>query len=325
MRILIIKLGAKGDVVRTLSLLPAIRRRFPNSEITWVTKPGISELLSKQKGIDKVLAIPCEPEGQFDVAYNLDIEREATELLEKANAKEKYGFSRSGDYPSAINAGAEYYLETIFDDELKKNNKKTYQEMMFGLAEIPCTKERYSIDLDEESKAFANSFLKEKGLLGKKIIGVHMGSGPRWPSKAWSESRIKEFVSGVVEKGFEVILFGGPDEKERHERFVSDLDSDDLRIFPANGLSDLEFAALISHCSYVVCSDSFALHISLGMGKKTIGLFFCTSPDEVEGYGILKKVVSPMLYDFFPERMDVYDEGLTSSISAREVLEALDI
>jgi ADP-heptose:LPS heptosyltransferase len=70
----------------------------------------------------------------------------------------------------------------------------------------------------------------------------------------------------------------------------------------------------------MVCSDSFALHISLAMAKPTVGLFFCTSADEVEGYGLLRKIVSPMQKEFFPERMDEYSEELTKSITAEEVL-----
>ena len=73
----------------------------------------------------------------------------------------------------------------------------------------------------------------------------------------------------------------------------------------------------------MVCSDSLALHVSLALKKPTIGLFFCTSPNEVEDYGVLRKIVSPMLYEFFPEKMDQYSEELVKSISADEVLNAI--
>jgi len=73
-----------------------------------------------------------------------------------------------------------------------------------------------------------------------------------------------------------------------------------------------------------VCSDSFALHVSIALKKPTIGLFFCTSPHEIEGYGILKKIVSFKLEDFFPERMNEYDEGLVKSILAETVLKEVE-
>ena len=85
----------------------------------------------------------------------------------------------------------------------------------------------------------------------------------------------------------------------------------------------MQFASLVNMCDFMVCSDSFSLHISLALKKPTIGLFFCTPPDEVESYRFLKKIVSPMLYDFFPEKMNQYDENLVRSISAEEVFDAI--
>ena len=60
------------------------------------------------------------------------------------------------------------------------------------------------------------------------------------------------------------------------------------------------------------------------MKKPTIGLFFCTTPHEVEGYGMLKKIASPILYDFFPERQNEYSEELVNSITADEVIAVIN-
>ena len=111
---------------------------------------------------------------------------------------------------------------------------------------------------------------------------------------------------------------------ERHERFSEALKNEGISIYrndPQNTKG--QFAALISLCSAVVCSDSFAMHVALGLGKKTVALFFVTSPAEVESYGLLKKIVSPKLMEFFPERSDEYNEDLVKSIRADEVLDAL--
>ena len=74
----------------------------------------------------------------------------------------------------------------------------------------------------------------------------------------------------------------------------------------------------------MVCSDSYALHTSLALKKPTIALFFCTSPHEVEDYGLLKKIISPKLYDFFPEKQDRFSEELVNSILVEQVLKALE-
>lgn len=75
-RIALIKLGAPGDVLRTTSLLPGIRRHWPGCEITWLTRLDSAPLL-QNIGLDRILTL--EEEGvlqmlgeKFDVVINLD-------------------------------------------------------------------------------------------------------------------------------------------------------------------------------------------------------------------------------------------------------------
>lgn len=324
-KIAVIKLGALGDVIRTLPLAKAIKNKFPNSELTWITKPESYDLIKTDKNIDKIFKTPYYSTEKFDVLYNFDIDAEATKLASELLAKEKKGFYSEAGYVSAFNTGAEYYLNTLYDDELKKSNKKTYQEMMFKAAELDYKKEDYQIALTREEIEFGNDFIKRNNLSGKKIIGIHMGASSRWPSKAWSEQRVKEFIIKAKEKGYEIILFGGPNELQKQTKLVGELKSGGIAVVhndPKNSLR--EFASILNICAGVVCSDSLALHVAVGLGKKTAGLFFCTSPNEVESYDLLEKIVSPMLSDFFPEKMDQYSEDLVKSISAEEVLAALE-
>ena len=325
MKIVIIKLGALGDVARTLPVLPAIKEKYPNSEVYWITKQNALGIFEANPYVKEVFALPFHTGERFDILYNFDIDKEATKLAGEIKADKKYGFYSDGDYPAAFNTGAEYYLNTLFDDDLKKSNRKTYQEMMFSAAELPWKKQFCPIYLSEKDKRYAADFIKDNNLNTENLIGIHIGSSPRWPSKAWHESELKKFIIKAKEKGYEILLFGGPDERERHERILREMQAKGIRIYANNPKNTLkEFSALVSICKKIICSDSLALHISLSLKKPVIGLFFCTSPDEIEGYGILKKIVSPMLEQFFPERMDEYSEELTKSISAEEVLKSLN-
>ena len=55
MKILIIKLSAIGDVVQTLPALEAIKKKFPDSEITWVVEEAASGILDGHPLIDRLL------------------------------------------------------------------------------------------------------------------------------------------------------------------------------------------------------------------------------------------------------------------------------
>ena len=133
MEILIIKLGAKGDVVRTLPILLPIKEKFPDSKITWITKPSSREILETSPHINKLLTTPITESQiqelpEFDILYNLDIEGEATNLAMITKANKKLGFYSEAGYASAFNFPAEYYISTSFDDQLKKTNTKTCME-----------------------------------------------------------------------------------------------------------------------------------------------------------------------------------------------------
>ena len=131
LKILIIKLGALGDVIRTTPILSAIKDKYKNSEIYWLTKKQCAELLYNNPKIKKVLILPYHFEEQFDILYNFDIEKEALNLASNIKAKEKYGFYNNFEYPTSFNLKAEYYLNTLFDDEFKKRNKKSFLDMFF--------------------------------------------------------------------------------------------------------------------------------------------------------------------------------------------------
>lgn len=321
MKILIIKLGAKGDIVRTLPIALALKKKYHDCEISWLTKKQNSELVKNSPYIDKVLVLPYDSKEKFDVMYSFDIETRATELANKINADKKLGFYNESGFVSAFNLGAEYYLSTLFDDEIKRTNKKTYQEMMFMAAELEYNKEFHPLILKKEQKQYAEKFAEENNLDNKKLIGIHIGSSPRWPSKSWHHEKIKEFILKVREKGYEITIFSGPDDSEKRKEVLDGLDFNVAVNDPDN--TDLEFASLVDLCEFIVCGDTFTLHVALALKKKTIALFFCTSPDEIESYGFLKKITSPLLYDFFPEKSDQYSEELVNSIQVEEVLKAI--
>lgn len=321
----IIKLGAKGDVIRTLPIAKALKEKHRDSIIYWITKSNISDLISGSPYIDKLFTLPYYTDEEFDLLYNFDTEDEATDLAQKLIAKKKYGFGNVDNFVSAFNLGAEYYLNTMFDDDLKKSNKKTYQEMMFEAAELEYNKEHAQILLNNNDFNYANNFITTNNIPTENLIGIHTGASPRWPSKVWHKDNLKEFISKAKQKGYNSLLFAGPDESERQDKIINELKERGIQVFRNDsGNTDRQFASLLSKCKSLVCSDSFSMHVSLALKKPTVGLFFCTSHNEVEDYSLLKKLTSPMLYEFFPEKMDSYNEELTKSIKSDEVLSAID-
>ncbi|MBS3076212.1 NUDIX domain-containing protein [Candidatus Pacearchaeota archaeon] len=324
MKLVIIKLGALGDVVRTLPLAKALKQKYPEAELTWITNPNAITILENNPHIDKIYSSNEEISETFDKLYNFDIDDEATNLSSNIESKEKFGFYNSDGFVSAFNLGAEYYLNTLFDDELKKENKKTYQEMMFMVAEIPYNQEHETIYLTKEEIKYGKKFIQENKLFEKKIIGINIGASSRWPSKKLHEENLKELIKKLSKHENHIILLGGPNEVEYLETIHKEFQEfpNIIKNNPSNSLK--EFTSIINICDELICGDTLALHLSIALKKPTIGLFFCTSHSEVEDYNLLKKIISPKFDEFFPEKMDQYDEELVKSISCEMILNSLN-
>ncbi len=82
MKILIIKLGALGDVLRTTPLLTALRMKYPQARITWIVEKQHRVALEGNSLIETLLnydgalldRLECQT---FDWVINLDKEPEA--------------------------------------------------------------------------------------------------------------------------------------------------------------------------------------------------------------------------------------------------------
>ena len=61
----------------------------------------------------------------------------------------------------------------------------------------------------------------------------------------------------------------------------------------------VQFMRYIDQSDLVVTTDSLSLHLALGLKKKIVALFTCTSPWEIHGYDRTIKIVSPLLKKYF--------------------------
>jgi len=131
-KILIINLDAMGNVLLTTSILPAIKRKYPESSIYWLTLKNTHHLLDNNPYLDEVLT--WDPETwlilentKFDIVMNVDKSRRSASLTMKLNADKKlgYGMNEHGQI-IPLNQSSSYDYRLGLDDELKfKLNQKT--------------------------------------------------------------------------------------------------------------------------------------------------------------------------------------------------------
>jgi ADP-heptose:LPS heptosyltransferase len=330
-RILIIKLGATGDVLRTTPLLRGLRQTDSGCHITWLTEPGAVPMLQGIPEIDRLL--PCIPETAvqlgcetFDDLFCFDKEPKATALATKLTASHKAGFgmSRFGNV-MPLSAESEYAFELGINDTLKfRLNTKTYPELIFECARLPyrSPQEYLFPDLSREV-AEARRWLQGSGVeTGVLKIGLNTGAGDAFAAKKWSEEGYAGLAELLIETtGARILLLGGPAEVERNARIQSLIRHPVVHTGNHNPIR--AFAGLVGNCNLVVTGDTLAMHVAIGLKVPVVVLFGPTCHQEIELYGRGEKIVSD--FDCSPCYLSTCPKEVTcmQAIPAARVLGAV--
>ena len=291
MKILIIKLGAIGDVIRTTSILPGLREKYKDCKIDWLTKKESYDILKNNTLIDKIYAIDDlknELNG-YDLIISLDDDYKACELASEIKYKKIIGaYLESGKkkYTKDSSLWFDMGLISAFGkrkaDELKANNRKTYQEIMYGILGLKYKKQEPILVLGKNKIGFGKDFAKNNGIKKNDlVIGINTGAGGRWEDKKLSIEETAELIGKLNNiENAKLILFGGPEEKERNNKIKNSVKTKIIDAGCDNSL--MEFASLVNLCNILVTSDSLALHIGTALKKKIVVFFYPTSSSEIE-------------------------------------------
>src|SRR6266581_1003309 len=331
--ILIIKLDAMGDVLRTTALLPALAEAHPGVAITWITRRESRPLLERNPYITEVFeygpdALLQLQSRNFDRVINLDAGKTSAALASMANAKQKDGFVLDArGYAQATNLAARKWLEMGVFDDLKRQGRRTYQDIMLEIIGCAGADHRYVLELTEEERARGRAHLQRLGVdLSRHVIGLNTGAGHRWQLKQWREEAYIELIERLA-KGHSVqfLLLGGPEERERHQRLKSR-----SRVPLIDSGCDnpvRHFAAIVAACNLIVAGDTLAMHLALALRRRAVILFGPTSSAEIEMYGLGEKVVPQMdclvcykpTCDFVPNCMDLISTDMVEAAVERQL------
>lgn len=347
-RILVLKTGALGDVVRTTSILPGLARRHEDLELCWVTAPGARPLVEHHPTIDRVETVDPKDEeatralserlgsgGVWDRVLSFDDERPMCELASLVPCRSLSGATLDGE-------GRRVYTDDVapwFEmgllsrqgkdaaDRLKVANTRTHPELFASMLGIE--QGRPGLYLTDGARAGARAFAKARGLdAARPVVGLNTGAGGRWRTKELPVDRTA-LVAGQVAAGLEggcsFLVLGGPEESSRNQALMRALAAHDPPLRAVDGGTNnglLEFAALIELTDLLLSSDSMALHMGIAVERQIVCFFAPTSAAEIELYGQGEKVWSTSP-DYCSYRPDADNSTLTAERISRLALEVL--
>lgn len=274
--ILIIKLGAAGDVIRTTPLVRRLRSEAPQARLWWLTLTP--ELLGSVVDV----ALPFTPQSlavlqatHFDTIYNLDKDREACALTSILTARTKRGFALRDGKPAPIDDDAHHkFLTGVFDD-LAKLNRKNYVEEIFEICGFPFNGEKYVLD------AYRDRGYQWKIPRKKPVVGLNTGCGGRWVTRLWPDNHWIGLARKLKRAGYTVLLLGGPDEDTKNKRIAKSTGALYLGHFPLP-----QFINQMDQCQLIVTAVTMAMHIAIGLEKKLVLFNNVFNKYEFELYGL---------------------------------------
>ena len=287
MNILILKLGATGDVVRTTPLLERL-----TGEVTWITAAKNVVLLEGLKQDLRSFAWEQRDRGRdrkYDLVINLEDTLDISQFVKTLEPGQLFGAYADSQNVLRYTDDSRHWFDLSLisvhgrqeADRLKLLNRRTYQDLLFDGLGFHFAGEKYW--LPEPVKT---------DLAGDVAISAE--AGPVWPMKNWAY--YPELKRELEARGLRV------------------------NVLPKRQ-SLLEHLCDVRNHRCLVGGDSLPMHLALGTGRRCVTLFNCTSPWEIFEYGLQAKLVSPLLEEFFYKRE--FDRRATTAITLEEVLKAV--
>ncbi|MCC6865605.1 MAG: glycosyltransferase family 9 protein [Ignavibacteria bacterium] len=293
-KIVIIKLEAVGDVLRTTSILPGLKEKYPDSNVTWITKERSFEVLKDHELIDEIYFTTDELShvfgNEFDVAINLDSSPESCTIMNLITSKLYYGYTLINKKPYPVNTAAnEWYLMGV-NDNVKKQNKKTYHRIIHEICMLPYENSEPYINLTPERYKRAAEIKRTLGLENfSNFILINLGGGTRWQYKKWNREGYIELAEILSSKypGSAVGVIAGEEDIEFYNSIEAELKILNRAnlFFIGTGNSLEDFICIVSLAAGVFTSDSLCFHISTALGKFTVVVVGPTSNTELDVFG----------------------------------------
>jgi heptosyltransferase II len=286
MNVLIVKLGATGDVVRTTTLLSQFR-----DHVSWITEAKNTPLLENLRENLRCLSWEQRETARdraYDLVINLEDTIEVGRFIETVQYQQLFGaLVDSGNELKYTDDSRLWFDMSLISvhgreaaDGLKLQNRRTYQDLIFEGLRLKFRGEDYQLPEPAATDLSGD-------------IAISPVAGPVWPMKNWAF----------------------------YDRIKEEFEAEGLTVnFLPKRTSLAEHLGDVRNHRCLVGGDSLPMHFALGTATRCVTLFTCTSPWEIYDYGIQSKIVSPLLAEFFYKRG--YDSRATTAISVEEVFNA---
>lgn len=301
MNILLIRLSAVGDVVRTLPALTCLRRSFPGAHIAWAVEESSHDILADQPDLDEILVFPRRKllrvllhpdelasaraafssfarslkEARFDLVIDFQGTFKSGMMAHMTGSARRVGLARG----QAREMSYIFYNERV---ELPTPKMNRVDRALALVAHVGAKTDNPVSGIPERpaDAAYVEGFLdslRDSGRASGPPAVVFPGTSKvqaykRYPAKHFA--RAADLLA--TSTGVPIVVAWGPGEEEIAGDVVSSMRSP-ATLSPSLTLGQL--TALIRRARVFIAGDTGPMHIAWTVGTPVVAIYGPTDPE----------------------------------------------
>ena len=288
-RILIVRLGALGDIVHTIPVAAALRAAYPSAQIDWLVSAKHREILDHVTVLDRRLVINDRDGAvggltlmgaiaeirrtHYDVTLDLQGLLKSAVISRLSGAGRVVGFNRQ----YARESLARFFYTDVHDPGgdgiYAPGETRHVVDINLGmLAVLGVTTTVRAFPLATPDSSVARTMTARTG--GRYAI---LNPGAAWPNKRWAPSRLAALAVVLLERHrLASVVIWGPGERELAEE-VAAMASGAAIMTPQTSIGDV--LALARGAAVMVSGDTGPTHIAAAVGTPIVGIYGPTRPE----------------------------------------------
>ncbi len=301
---LIVRLGAMGDILHALPAITALRRAQPEWYLGWAVEPQWRSLLAAHENavrgpemplVDCLHVVPAKrwarnPFAGTTLAEISAMRRElrAAEYdvcIDLQGAVRSALIARAASPKRLIGEAAprEWAAKYLFGERVATHGVHVIEqaaEVASAAAGVRLEPVQPWLPHDAAAERWC-----ERSLPPGRLVVLNPGAG--WGAKRWPSARYAEVARELAARGMVVVANAGPGEEGLAQEVASSSGGAALALTPTLN----ELIALVRRSALVIAGDTGPLHLACAVGKPVVGIFGPTDPARNGPFGCANRVL----------------------------------
>jgi heptosyltransferase-1 len=343
-RLLVVRLGAMGDILHALPAVTALRRAHPGWVIDWVVEPKWRLMLATDtaNGRDTGSAAPLQPvvdrlhfaptrlwrtaplaketrdairalrrdlkDGAYDAVIDLQGALRSSLIARLAGSPRRIGEAAPREGPARF----------FFTEWITTRGAHVIEQDLELAAAIAGDDLQYTAPLlpfDPTAEAWAAELFSRT----PRAPHVLINPGAGWGAKRWPVERYAAAAQGLIGRGCRVLVNAGPGEEALSDTIVKATGGAAVPLF-----ASLEhLIAVTRRIALLIAGDTGPLHLACALSKPVVGIYGPTDPSRNGPFGTRYRVLRNPASVRDHSRIETPEAGLLT-IQPDEVLQAAD-